>query len=221
VGCLLLRKTALRKLRRPWYAGGTITFSSVMAFDHYLTPGTAGFEDGTVNFLSLPAVEIGLKWIESIGIDVIHTRVMCLTRWLIDQLLKLRHSNGKPLISLYGPPNTLMRGGTVQVNFFDPEGYMWSCYELEKMANEQRISLRAGCHCNPGAREISLGFTRDVLVSCFKDKDNLTHEQFLQVIDGKTTGALRASVGMVSNFADVYKYVQFARTFIDQKSISI
>ena len=61
-GCLLVRKTAARKLRRPWYAGGTITFSSVVAFDHYLTPGPAGFEDGTVNYLSLPAVEFGLKY---------------------------------------------------------------------------------------------------------------------------------------------------------------
>ena len=66
-GCLLARKAAARKLRRPWYAGGTITFSSVVANDHYLTPGPAGFEDGTVNYLSLPAVEIGLKFIESSG----------------------------------------------------------------------------------------------------------------------------------------------------------
>ena len=83
-GCLLVRKAAAQKLRRPWYAGGTITFSSVVAFDHYLTPGPAGFEDGTVNYLSLPAVQIGLKFIESIGIDLIHTRVMCLTGWLIE-----------------------------------------------------------------------------------------------------------------------------------------
>ena len=31
VGCLLARKTALAKLRRPWYAGGTITLSSIIA----------------------------------------------------------------------------------------------------------------------------------------------------------------------------------------------
>ncbi|HMN62262.1 MAG TPA: aminotransferase class V-fold PLP-dependent enzyme, partial [Anaerolinea sp.] len=58
LGCLLARKTSAAKLRRPWYAGGTITFSSVVAFNHYLTPGPAGFEDGTVNYLSIPAVEI-------------------------------------------------------------------------------------------------------------------------------------------------------------------
>jgi molybdenum cofactor sulfurtransferase len=215
-GCLLARKTAAQKLRRPWYAGGTITFSSVVAFDHYLTPGPAGFEDGTVNYLSLPAVEIGLKWIESIGIDLIHTRVTCLTGWLIEQLLALRHSNGSPLIRLYGPANTHLRGGTVQVNFFDADGRMYDCNVVERLANEERISLRAGCHCNPGAREAALGFSREDLEVCFRDKDRLTFEQFLHAIDGKTTGALRASIGLVTNFADVYKYVEFAESFVDR-----
>ena len=216
IGCLLVRKTALQKLKRPWYSGGTITFSSVVAFDHYLTPGPASFEDGTVNYLSIPAVEIGLRWIESIGIDMIHTRVMCLTGWLIDQLLALHHSNGHSLIQLYGPPNIRQRGGTVQVNFFDPDGRLFDCNDVERLANEERISLRAGCHCNPGAREVALGFTEEILAPCFRDKDRLTFEQFLHVIDGKTTGALRASLGLVTTFADVYKYIQFARTFIDR-----
>jgi selenocysteine lyase/cysteine desulfurase len=215
-GCLLVRHAAARKLRRPWYAGGTITFSSVVAHDHYLTPGPAGFEDGTVNYLSLPAVEIGLRFIESIGIDLIHTRVMCLTGWLLDQLLALRHSNGNPLISLYGPATTERRGGTIQVNFLDPAGRLFDCTEVERLANEERISLRAGCHCNPGAREVALGFTKADLAPCFRDKERLTFEQFLHVIDGKTTGALRASIGLVTTFADVYKYVQFAATFIDK-----
>ena len=216
IGCLIVRQSALQKLRRPWYAGGTITFSSVVGDGHYLTPGAAGFEDGTVNYLGLPAVEFGLKYIESIGIDVIHTRVMCLTGWLIDHLLGLRHSNGHPVIRLYGPPNTHARGGTVQVNFFDPNGSMIDCNVVEALANEKKISLRAGCHCNPGAREIALGFSQADLLPCFSNKDNLTFEQFLAIIDGKTTGALRASVGLVTTFADVYKYIQFAETFIDR-----
>ncbi len=215
-GCLLARKQTFQKLRRPWYSGGTITFSSVLGDGHYLIPGPAGFEDGTVNYLSLPAVEIGLKHIESVGIDTIHTRVRCLTGWLIDQLLSLHHSNGMPVIHLYGPSNTVMRGGTVQVNFFDPEGRLFDCNDVERLANDRRISLRAGCHCNPGAREVALGFTQEELAACFRDKDKLTFEQFLHVIDGKTTGALRASIGLVTTFADVYRYMQFAETFIDR-----
>jgi len=217
-GCLLARKSAARKLRRPWYAGGTITFSSVVAFDHYLTPGPASYEDGTVNYLNIPAVEIGLRWIESIGMETIHTRVMCLSGWLIEQLLSLRHSNDTPLIRLYGPPDTIMRGGTIQVNFFDPQGRMLDCYALEKLANEERISLRAGCHCNPGAREIALGFSKQDLEICFRDKESQSFEQFLKAIEGKTTGALRASIGLASNFADVYQYVRFAEGFLDREA---
>jgi selenocysteine lyase/cysteine desulfurase len=216
VGCLLARKTTLSKLRRPWYAGGTITFSSVVGDGHYLTPGPASFEDGTVNYLSLPAVELGLRHIESIGVETIHTRVMCLTSWLIEQLIALRHSNGRPVVQLYGPANSHLRGGTVQANFYDPDGQLIDCNDVEQLANEKRISLRAGCHCNPGAREVALGFTREDLASCFRAKDHMSFEQFLQVIDGKTTGALRASLGLASNFADVYMYMQFAATFVDR-----
>ena len=50
---------------------------------------------------------------------------------------------------------------------------------------------------------MALGFTRDDLAVCFQDKYRLTFEQFLHVIDGKTTGALRASIGLATNFADV------------------
>ncbi|HEX5504284.1 MAG TPA: aminotransferase class V-fold PLP-dependent enzyme [Thermomicrobiales bacterium] len=221
IGCLLARKDAAGRLRRPWYAGGTITFSSVVAFGHYLTPGPAGFEDGTVNYLGLPAVELGLKHLEAIGIETIHTRVQCLAGWLITQLVALRHGNGRPVVRLYGPADTDRRGGTVQVNFFDPEGRMIDCVDVERLANGARISLRAGCHCNPGAREIALGFTRDDLIGCFRDQESLAFEQFLRVIEGKTTGALRASLGLASTFADVYAYVQFAETFVDRPAHAV
>lgn len=216
VGCLLANKKAVHKLDRPWYAGGTITFSSVQSEGFYLTPGSAGFEDGTVNYLSLPAIEIGLRHIARIGIDTIHTRVMTLAGWLIDELMSLRHSNDQRLIRIYGPADTYMRGATVEVNFFDPNGKLFPDARVEQMANASNISLRAGCHCNPGAREISIGYSEADMEACFKDKERMTYEQFLHVIDGKTTGAVRASLGLVTNFADVYRYLQFAETFVDQ-----
>jgi selenocysteine lyase/cysteine desulfurase len=104
----------------------------------------------------------------------------------------------------------------VQVNFFDSSGHLIDCNDVEQLANKERISLRAGCHCNPGAREVALGLTREDLASCFSEKDHMSFEQFLHVIDGKTTGALRASLGLASTFADVYTYVQFAKTFVDR-----
>lgn len=215
IGCLLARKRALQKLRRPWFSGGTITFSSVAGDGHYLTPGPAGFEDGTVNYLAIPAIERGFDLIESIGIETIHTRVICLTGWLIEQLVALRHNNGRPVVQVYGPTHTERRGATIQANFFDPSGKMHDCYQLEQTANTRRISLRAGCHCNPGAREAALDFGRKDLEPCFHDQEQLSFEQFVRRIEGKTTGALRASLGLASTFADVYAYLEFAQSFVD------
>src|SRR5512138_3911172 len=78
VGALIARREALRKLHRPWFAGGTITVASVQGDKYYLADGHTAFEDGTLDYLNTPAVGIGLRHIESIGYDVIHERVQCL-----------------------------------------------------------------------------------------------------------------------------------------------
>ena len=218
VGCLLARKAALAKLRRPWFAGGTITIASVQGEGYYLADGEAGFEDGTVNYLNLPAVEIGLKHIAANGIETIHTRVVCLTGWLLDRLLNLRHSSGAPLVRIYGPTNTRMRGGTVTLNFYDPNGKLFDYRRIETLANLVNISLRTGCFCNPGAGEVAHGLTKPEMTECFKNQERMSFEQFLTAIeqkDGKSAGALRVSVGLVTNFADVFRFVQFAQRFLD------
>ena len=97
VGCLLIRNTALSILRRPWFSGGTVNFATVQGQQHILASGEAGFEDGTLNYLAIPAVEIGLRHLGSIGVDTIETRVRCLTYWLLKRLMALRHTNGHPM----------------------------------------------------------------------------------------------------------------------------
>jgi molybdenum cofactor sulfurtransferase len=216
IGCLIARKTALAKLRRPWFAGGTITMASVQGDGHYLAEGEAGFEDGTINYLNIPAVEIGLKHIADVGVETIHERVMCLTGWLIEQLMALRHSNGMPLIRLYGPADTHMRGGTITVNFFDPDGNDFNFRMVETEANQRNISLRTGCFCNPGAGEVINHLTAEDMRACFQNEERMTFEQFLMVMDGRATGAVRVSLGIASNFADVYRFMAFAETFLDR-----
>ena len=220
IGCLIARKDALAKLHRPWFAGGTLSHVAVEIADdpedtYYLTPGTAGFEDGTVNYVGIPALGIGMDFIEAIGIETIHERVMCLTGWLLEQLRDVRHDNGTPAIHIYGPLDTQMRGGTISMNFHDPQGRLIDSRIVENRANRRQISLRSGCHCNPGAREIALGISEEELTGIFRDAGRITFDQFLQVIDGKTTGAARVSLGVASTFADVYRFVEFAHTFVN------
>jgi len=70
VGCLLVRKTSLARLERPWFAGGTVNFATVQGRRYLLSPGEAGFEDGTLNYLAIPAVEIGLRHLAAVGLDL-------------------------------------------------------------------------------------------------------------------------------------------------------
>jgi multidrug efflux pump subunit AcrB len=53
-GALLIRRSVFAKLKRPWFAGGTINFASVQGQAHVLSPNEAAFEDGTLNYLFDP-----------------------------------------------------------------------------------------------------------------------------------------------------------------------
>lgn len=217
VGALIARWPALEKLHRPWFAGGTIEVASVQADSHYLAAGSAAFEDGTLDYTNIPAIGFGLEFLESVGLDTIHQRVQCLCGWLIDSLLALRHSNGRPVIKLYGPASTERRGGTVTLNFYDRHGAVIDHQVIEEAANRDNISLRTGCFCNPGAGEMALGLSRQELVSCFSTTDRtMTYNDFRLCIDGKETGAVRVSLGMVSNFDDVLLFTRFAEQFVDR-----
>ena len=214
LGALIARRSALAKLHRPWFAGGTITVASVQGDKYYLADGAPAFEDGTLDYLNIPAIEIGLQHIESIGYDVIHERVKTLTGWLLENLTRMKHSTGVPLVRVFGPVISEGRGGAVTVNFYDKDGQAFDHRFIEEEANKVNISLRTGCFCNPGAGEVALGISRVELDVCFTrpdHKDVMSIDEFRKCIDGKSSGAVRISVGMVTNFNDVQSLLTFAR----------
>ena len=212
VGALVARKKALAKLHRPWFAGGTINVASVQADRFVLAAGAAAFEDGTLDFANIPAVELGLELLESVGIDLIHERVRLLTGWLLEELLTLHHGNGRPLVRLYGPRTTEGRGGTLALNLYDAAGRVIDHQLVERTAGERQISLRTGCFCNPGAGEVALGLTRQEIETCFAAGDrHLTYDDLRRCIDPHEAGAIRVSLGLVSNFADVFAFREYAR----------
>ncbi|MCB8949159.1 MAG: aminotransferase class V-fold PLP-dependent enzyme [Ardenticatenaceae bacterium] len=224
LGALLIRKSVLGKLHRPWFAGGTVNFASVQARGHYLAPNEAAFEDGTVNYLNIPAIRIGLEHLQKVGIDIIGERVHCLTGWLIEQLLGLVHENGRHMIRIYGPTNTHKRGGTITLNFYDPDGHLLDYRRIEELANEQGISLRTGCFCNPGAGEMAEGLTREDMLAGLAESEDMTLPRFMQLIQhrgNKSAGAIRISVGLATNFADVYRFMQFAAGFRNKTNLNI
>jgi molybdenum cofactor sulfurtransferase len=218
VGALLARRETVKKLHRPWFAGGTITVASVQGDKYYLAEAPAAFEDGTLDYLNIPAVEIGLKHIQSIGYETIHERVRCLTGWLLDNLSAMKHTSGVPLVRIYGPLDTVKRGGAVTANFYNKDGMLIDHRFIEDKANLSNISLRSGCFCNPGAGEIALGISRMELAACFTSPGHdqrLSYDDFRLCIDGKASGAVRVSVGLVSNFDDVQAFLRFAENLLE------
>jgi selenocysteine lyase/cysteine desulfurase len=215
VGCLLVRKAALAKLQRPWFAGGTIRAASVQGEWHEMIEGQAAFEDGTINYLNLPAVAIGLRHLMAIGMEVIHERVRCLTSWLLDNLLSLYHSNGMPLVQVYGPHNDDRRGATIALNFLTPDGHIIDERVVDQRANKYKLSLRTGCFCNPGAAEAAFHVSEAVLLRLSKQIERMSWDQFLAEVGMQSRGAVRISPGLATTFADAYRCLQFAETFVD------
>ncbi len=224
VGCLLVRNSALPLLRRPWFAGGTVNFATVQGRAHILSPGEAGFEDGTLNYLSIPAVEIGLRHIERIGIDVIQTRVQSLAGWLLTRLLALRHGNGRHMVRIYGPATMKARGATLTMNFYDPEGHLVDYRRVEELAGERRISLRTGCFCNPGAGEAAEQLTESDMRAAMTAGVDMNLQKFVQLMQtrgGKAAGAIRVSFGLASNVDDAARFLAFAEDLRDQTRLTL
>ena len=225
LGCLIARKSALSMLQRPWFAGGTITITSVQGAGwHYLIEGHAAFEDGTVNYLNIPAVETGLKHIEAVGIEHINTRVKCLTGWLLQQMSSLKHDNGKPVVTLYGPLNTEMRGGTIAFNVEASDGTRFDYRRVEMLGNKANISLRTGCFCNPGSGEIAHQLTQDEMAQIFSSKEAIPFDDLYELVQEqfqKYPSTIRISVGIATNFNDVYTFMAFLEQFKNRPAAEI
>ncbi len=224
LGCLLVRREMLAKLRRPWFAGGTITIASVQGDGHFYADAEAAFEDGTVDYLNIPAVEIGLRHIDGVGIDAIHNRVTALTGWLLDSLTALRHTNGAPMIQVHGPTDTDMRGGTITISFLDPDGLELDERRVEELAGEANISLRTGCFCNPGAGEIAHDLSEAEMRAFFAGGERVSFDDLRATIRqhyGKSVASIRISTGIATNFADVYRFIEFARGFKDRSTAEV
>jgi len=208
VGCLIARREALARLRRPWFAGGSVYLASVLADWHALAADEARFEDGTPSFQQIPDLEFGLAWISRIGIDRIHQRVTCLTGWLLDRLAALRHGNGEPMARIYGPVTTRDRGGVVAFNLLDPGGRIVDERAVAQDTAAAGISIRTGCFCNPGVIEGVFQLTTANWRTALRGAAR-TMDQYLGLLGMPSGGALRASVGLASTVGDVERFLAF------------
>ncbi|KAM0468047.1 hypothetical protein ACHAP7_011285 [Fusarium lateritium] len=210
VGCLIARREAQSRLSRPWFAGGTVQAVTVGHKWELLLRDERGFEDGTINFQSIPDVLYGIDWICSIGLSDIKRHVMKLTQDAIQKLQSLSHSNGILLIKFYGPTNVEDRGATISFNLCDPTGKNIDDRVVGLEAAVKGISLRTGCFCNPGAGETALGVTERMIRQISKATIQDLGE-YLELVNLDVSGVVRISFGLASSEADVDKLCDFLK----------
>jgi molybdenum cofactor sulfurtransferase len=214
LGALIARRPALARLHRPWFSGGTVVAANIQGEMVVPLSGHALFEDGTVNYLGIPAIEIGLRHLEGIGIDTVARRVDALGTWLLESLQTLRHSNGEPATRVYGPTEWDRRGGTICFNFLHPDGRVVDERFVDIIAAEHRISIRTGCFCNSGAGETAFSISKDTLIGA-EFAEGMILDDYIELVGMPTGGAVRVSLGLATNFADVYRFMSFSSEFVD------
>ncbi|KAJ7647907.1 PLP-dependent transferase [Roridomyces roridus] len=223
VGALVVKKSFLKQLKRPWFAGGTVNLVQV--------PGTIvtrsqelheQFEDGTINYLTLPAVTDGLRFL-SAYLPFLPLRLSCLMHYLVSSLSQLRHdTTGNPAVRILSakPSRRLTSvgdqsdtGSIVSIIFLSPSGEILPNSFVDYAASKLNLSLRTGCMCNPGGAAAMLNIQEDM------DKlfEGATLKDFENAV-GRQLGVVRISLGLASNFQDAWTIVRFAGLFATEKT---
>lgn len=193
--CLFVKKSTIPLLDQSSTSIGIIN----------LVPPTAGLDEtdlvpkrddqvGTVEFR-------GLDHADELGLILISTRMRYLVNWVVNALLRLRHPNsgdGVALVRLYGPRLRLDRGPAVAFNVFDWKGERVEPELVQKLADRNNISL-------------SVGLLKNV---CFPGEERLVKRRGKEGSD-LGVGVVSASLGMLSNFEDVYRLWAFVSRFLD------
>ncbi|KAJ7645970.1 PLP-dependent transferase [Mycena polygramma] len=225
VGALVVKKSFLTQLKRPWFAGGNVEVvqvpGSIVTRSHELYEQ---FEDGTINYLTLPAVTDGLRFL-SAYLPFLPLRLSCLVHYLVSSLSRLRHDTGTPAVRiLSATPSKRLKsvgdqsdtGSLISLIFLDPSGEMIPNTFIEYSASKLNLSLRTGCMCNPGGAAAILGIEEDMK----RLYEGVTLKDFERAV-GHELGVVRVSMGLASNFLDAWTVVRFAELIAAEKTRNV
>ncbi|UNI20980.1 Molybdenum cofactor sulfurtransferase [Purpureocillium takamizusanense] len=229
VGALIVRRSAEAVFdHRRYFGGGTVDM--VVCVKEQWHARKAQFlherlEDGTLPFHNIMAVDAAMTVHKKLFGSM--DRVSAHTRFLASKLYKglrsLQHGNGVPVCALYtdcpdaleSPPT----GPIVSFNLVNSDGGWVSLAEFDKLAILKGMHVRTGGLCSPGSIATSLGLEpwemrRNLSAGfrCGTDND---------IMAGKPTGVIRASLGAMSTISDVEKFLGFMTEFFVEQSAPI
>lgn len=236
LGALIVRRHAEPAFAfRRYFGGGTVETVVSEKEQWHAPKGNRlheRLEDGTLPVHSIIALDIAMSvHLRLFGsMRDVGSHVSYLTTRLHMGLQELRHCNGARVCTMYSPARktdmpdgtrcpTVLAGSSVAFNMRNQAGAWISLAEVEKLASLKGFHIRTGGVCNPGGiasalnlqpweikRNFSAGFR------CGSDND---------IIAGKPTGVIRASLGAMSTISDVDAFVAFVSEFYCEKSMPV
>ncbi|MCJ1244152.1 hypothetical protein MMC30_001350 [Trapelia coarctata] len=222
LGCLLVRKDAGHILqKRKYFGGGTVNMVIVLDNEwHAKKDGELHeqLEDGTLAFHNIIALDSALDVHENIygSMDSISRHTAGLAKVMYDELASLRHASGvtvceiyKDKGSIYGDSKT--QGPTIAFNIRDSRGNWVGKTTFEQLAIAHNIQLRTGGLCNSGGIAASLGLSSTELRNNYAEGVRCGND--IDIMNGKPTGVIRASLGAMSTLQDVEILVSFMKTY--------
>ncbi|KAH6997773.1 pyridoxal phosphate-dependent transferase [Ilyonectria sp. MPI-CAGE-AT-0026] len=227
LGALIVRRSAEFIFdRRKYFGGGTVDMV-VCGKEQWHAPKShflhERLEDGTLPFHSIVALDIAMEVHQKLfgSMDRVSSHTSYLTQRLLRGLNHLRHANGTPVCSIYtefsSDPESLGTGPAVSFNIKNSLGAWTSLTEFEKLANLKMMHIRTGGLCNPGGIASALGLQPWEMKRNFSAGYRCGAEN--DIISGKPTGVIRASLGAMSTISDVDRFVSFVKEFFQETTL--
>ncbi|XP_042357648.1 molybdenum cofactor sulfurase isoform X2 [Plectropomus leopardus] len=225
LGALLVRNNAAGILKKTYFGGGTAA-AYLSGEDYYVQVANISdrFEDGTVSFLDIIALNHGFEALYRItgGMHNIQLHTFGLARYTYMVLSSLCHGNGRPVAQIYTEgqfesPST--QGAILNFNLKDSHGQIIGYSQVDRMASLYDIHVRTGCFCNTGACQSFLGITNQQM------RRNLQAGHVcgdsIDLVDGQPTGSVRISFGYMSTFEDCQKFLNFVAECFVEKPVTV
>ncbi|KAG6008918.1 hypothetical protein E4U43_000086 [Claviceps pusilla] len=222
LGALIIRRSAACIFdSRRYFGGGTVDLVTCSRNEQWHVRKSQflheRLEDGTLPFHSILALDSAMTVHSDLfgSMDRVSQHTSYLARNLFHGLQSLQHGNSLPICVLYTQhPDSaapLGNGPVVSFNLKNSAGGWVSPAEVEKLAGLQNVHIRTGGLCSPGKVATALNLEpwelKKNLSAGFRcGADN-------EIMGGKPTGVIRASLGAMSTESDVDRFLNFVREF--------
>ncbi|KAK5853676.1 hypothetical protein PBY51_014809 [Eleginops maclovinus] len=225
LGALIVRNNAAGILKKTYFGGGTA--AAYLSGEDYYVPAaniSDRFEDGTVSFLDIIAINHGFEALYRItgGMHNIQQHTFGLARYTYMLLSSVCHGNGRPVAQIYAEgqfENPSTQGAILNFNLKDSHGQIIGYSQVDRMASLYNIHVRTGCFCNTGACQSLLGISNEQI------RRNLQAGHVcgdnIDLVGGQPTGSVRVSFGYMSTFEDCQKFLNFVVECFVEKPVTV